>query len=216
MDNSSAEAGCRDLLLIRHGTTDMAGTLCGQSDPPLNEQGMKQAEALALRLQGTPVYRLYSSDLQRAVQTAVTLSAVWNVDVIPRKDLREISFGDWEGRRWAEIRQSLPGTQAMDSTPDFGAPNGETFAAFRHRVLTAFREIIADSRQVCTAVVAHLGVIRIVLSELSSPDALWTPDQKMEYCAVYRIRLGSGFSELQLPQRAVPACTFKQGRKEGT
>ena len=144
MDDSNTGSRSNGLLLIRHGITDMAGTLCGQSDPPLNEQGMQQAGALAARLESTPVCRLYSSDLQRAVQTARPLAEAWNVDLMPRKDLREISFGDWEGRRWAEIRSSIPDTQAMDSSPELCAPHGETFAAFRHRVRRAFREIIAD------------------------------------------------------------------------
>lgn len=190
------DCSSEDLLLIRHATTDMAGTLCGHSDPPLNREGRKQAGALASLLQNTPVRRLYSSDLQRAVQTALPLSAAWRIAAISCEDLREISFGDWEGRRWAEIRASFPDTQTMDSSPELCAPRGERFAVFRERVLRIFRNIVATSNGVCTAIVTHLGVIRVVLGELFPADPLWRPDHKMDYCAVYRMRLRSGSSEL--------------------
>lgn len=185
-----------ELLLIRHGITDMAGTLCGQSDPPLNEEGRKQAKALASLLRSAPVRRIYSSDLQRAVQTALPLAESWNIRGISRRDLREISFGDWEGRRWADVRASLPAAGAIDSSPELCAPRGEIFAVFRDRVLRAFREILAESSGVCTAVVTHLGVIRVVLSELFPPGPQWIPEKRIDYCTGYRVELGSGSLEL--------------------
>ena len=192
---SDVEFSPGDLLLIRHGITDMAGTLCGQSDPPLNEEGHKQAKALASLLESAPVGRLYSSDLQRAVQTALPLADAWNIAAISRKDLREISFGDWEGKRWAEIRSTFPHASNMDSSA-FCATRGETFAAFRARVLRAVRHIVAESSGACTAVVTHLGVIRVLLGELFPPGTHWNTEKRIEYCAVYCIRRSKGSSEL--------------------
>src|ERR1700685_2736802 len=96
------------LLLIRHAITDMSGTFCGQSDPPLNLMGIAQARALALLAAGWNVRRLYTSDLRRAVQTAEPLADLWKIPIEPRSGFREISFGHWEGKRWAEIRDEEP------------------------------------------------------------------------------------------------------------
>ena len=104
-----------ELFLIRHATTDMAGTLCGQIDPPLNAMGREQASSLALLLRSRDVRRLYTSDLQHTVQTARPLAQLWAVPIVKRADLREISFGNWEGRRWSEVRTCVPDIRAMGS-----------------------------------------------------------------------------------------------------
>lgn len=174
----------------------MAGTLCGQADPPLNATGKEQANALAASLKGWNVQRLYASDLQRAIQTAIPLAELWNVALEPRIDLREISFGAWEGKRWSEIRAHWPGRGTMESWPDLCAPTGETFASFRGRILRALNEIIAERADETIAMVLHLGVIQVMLRELSSPGRIRDLNQRIDYCAVYRIRIDGSSSEL--------------------
>lgn len=182
-----------ELFLIRHATTDMAGTLCGQIDPPLNAMGREQASSLALLLRSRDVRRLYTSDLQHTVQTARPLAQLWAVPIVKRADLREISFGNWEGRRWSEVRTCGPDIRAMGSSPELGAPGGETFARFRARILLALKRTIADSNGYTSAIVTHLGVMRVLLTELTSTGAIWDPQRRIDYCAVYRF-LVSGSS----------------------
>jgi alpha-ribazole phosphatase/probable phosphoglycerate mutase len=176
----------QELFLIRHATTDMAGTLCGQVDPSLNALGREQASSLALLFRSRNVRRLYTSDLQRAAQTARSLAEVCGVPLVQMADLREISFGSWEGKRWSEVRARGPNITAMESSPELGAPGGETFACFRTRVLLALKSAIADSNGCTSAIVTHLGVMRVILTELTSTSAIWNPQQRIEYCAVYR------------------------------
>jgi broad specificity phosphatase PhoE len=190
-----------EVLLIRHATTDMTGTLCGQIDPPLNAMGREQASALASLLRNWNVRRLYASDLQRALQTAQPLAELWNIPIVARSDLREISFGAWEGRRWSEIRAEGPDITAMETSPELGAPGGETFACFRNRVLSTLKETTADSGGQLTAIVTHLGVMRVVLNELSKPqlnqaNRVWNPLQRIDPCAIYRILVNGGSFEL--------------------
>src|ERR1700684_516802 len=106
MDDSGN--GAHDLLLIRHGTTDMAGKLCGSMDPPLNDVGRGQANDLVSLLRSRDIRLIYASDLLRAVQTAEYLSSDLSIPIVVRPDLREISFGEWEGRRWSELKAGLP------------------------------------------------------------------------------------------------------------
>lgn len=169
----------------------MTGTLCGQSDPPLNAMGREQARALALLLRRWNVRRLYASDLQRAVQTAEPLEQLWGIPITPLRALREISFGDWEGRRWSQIRADEPDLRAMESAPELGAPGGETFGCFRERVLRALKETMVESNPDLAAIVTHLGVMRVILNELSSADCVWEPQQRIDHCSIYRIRIGS-------------------------
>lgn len=185
----------QDLFLIRHATTDMNGTLCGQSDPPLNAMGRAQASALADLLGGWKVRRLYTSDLQRAVQTAQFLGERWGIPVQARSALREISFGDWEGKSWSQIRAEEPDVAQMESPAEICAPGGETFASFRDRVLRALNETITECDGRLTAMVTHLGVIRVILKELSSADSEWEPWQRIDHCAVHRIQVNRSFLE---------------------
>lgn len=179
----------QDLLLIRHAITDMNGTLCGQSNPPLNAMGRAQANALAHQLESWKVRRLYASDLQRAVQTAQYLGKRWGIPVEERSGLREISFGDWEGRSWAQIRADEPDIAVLETSSKLCAPGGETFEFFRNRVLQVLKDTIAECNGQLAAIVTHLGVIRVSLKELSSADCVWESWQRIDHCSVYRIRV---------------------------
>jgi alpha-ribazole phosphatase/probable phosphoglycerate mutase len=196
----------QELFLIRHATTDMAGTLCGQVDPSLNAIGREQARALAQWLQHRQVRRLYTSDLRRAVQTARPLAGLWDLPILKRPGLREISFGAWEGKRWSEIRTADPDITAMESSPKLGAPGGETFACFRARILFALKQTLAESEGHTSAIVTHLGVMRVILTELVPKNPNWDPRQRIEYCAVYQLRVsGSSFAPAEPSINPIPS-----------
>jgi 2,3-bisphosphoglycerate-dependent phosphoglycerate mutase len=80
------------LWLIRHGLTDwnLEGRYQGQSDIPLNAEGLAQARRLAERLKGTSIEALFSSDLLRAYQTAKILGECLGLPVQADPRLREI------------------------------------------------------------------------------------------------------------------------------
>ncbi len=185
----------QELLFIRHAATDMSGTFCGQSDPPLNAIGTAQASALASVLRGWNVHRLYASDLQRAIETAEPLAKLWNIPIATRRALREISFGQWEGKRWAEIRADEPDIRRMETSPELCAPGGESFTCFRHRVAQALHEVILECDGQLAAIVTHLGVMSVVLKELNSATCAWKPQQRIDHCSVYRIAVGKTFLE---------------------
>jgi alpha-ribazole phosphatase/probable phosphoglycerate mutase len=187
----------QELILIRHATTDMTGTLCGHSNPPLNETGIAQARALSEQLRSWKIRRLYSSDLQRTVQTAQPMAELWQIPIVERSAFREVSFGDWEGRRWSEVRDAIPDIAAMESAPGPCAPGGEAFAYFRDRVLSALKETADECSGNLAAVVTHLGVMRVILNELGAADSVWNPRQRIEPCSFYRIRLNQAFLKTQ-------------------
>ncbi len=95
------------LFLIRHGQTDwnLAGKLQGHADIPLNLTGKEQAQKVAqfLKKKQTALNALYSSDLQRAHQTAQEISKLFLLDIILAADLREGHFGKIQGLTNKEI-----------------------------------------------------------------------------------------------------------------
>ncbi len=96
------------LLLVRHGETDWNQQMRfqGQTDVPLNAKGLEQADTIARRLRNEPLQAIYSSDLQRAMQTAHVVATYHDLKPIPDSGLRELSYGVWEGMSREEILQS--------------------------------------------------------------------------------------------------------------
>ncbi|MHB0939990.1 MAG: histidine phosphatase family protein, partial [Armatimonadota bacterium] len=117
------------LYLIRHGQTDwnLAQRFQGQSDIPLNEIGRRQANALADRLSSQPFEVAYSSDLQRALETAKVIAGD-RLEIKTDLRLREMDFGDWEGATYNKIKEECPGalTTWEDDVYKNAPPNGET------------------------------------------------------------------------------------------
>jgi broad specificity phosphatase PhoE len=134
-----------EMWLVRHGQTDwnLANIFQGQSDIPLNETGIKQAQSLALKLAGTPFDALYSSDLSRARQTAEIIAEHIRLPVMIDPRLREIRQGIWEGMSVEEVKQKFSPDFSRDSdyltTPR--AAGAETLAQVITRMLEVANEI---------------------------------------------------------------------------
>jgi broad specificity phosphatase PhoE len=156
------------VLLVRHVHTEMAGRFCGQIDPPISAEGRNQLTDLERRLLPYQLTQVFSSDLLRARQTAEAISAWTGVSVQTVPELREISFGRWEGLSWPEIEARDPeyAERWAREYPRLAAPEGEDFAAFSARVQGALRRVADKSLGGCAAVVTHGGVIRTLLLEL--------------------------------------------------
>jgi broad specificity phosphatase PhoE len=154
--------------LIRHGETDwnMSGRWQGHADIPLNEIGRAQARRLAARLQsdGIRFDAIYTSDLQRAAETAQIIGAA--LDIAPRSlpALREIDVGAWSGLTRAEVIAAdsdiFTRLEAGEDLPRGGA---ERFAHLVERVVTAVERLAATHRGQTLALVTHGGPVRALL-----------------------------------------------------
>jgi broad specificity phosphatase PhoE len=133
------------LHLVRHGQTDwnLEGRFQGQADPPLNATGRAQAEALAEGLIVDPLHALYTSDLERARQTAAALAIRTGLVATPEPRLREVHHGAWDGLLLAEIRARYPREWAQrERRPEtVRPPGGETVAEVAARVAAALDDI---------------------------------------------------------------------------
>ncbi len=133
------------LVLIRHGETDwnLEGRYQGQSDPPLNAQGRRKAEALIPQLRPLGLCCLYSSLLQRAWETACILARGLGLPLFPEPRLAEINLGAWEGMRVEDIQNRDPEAFARWIQDPWHSrpPQGESPQEVWSRVWPAVQEI---------------------------------------------------------------------------
>ena len=155
------------LYLIRHGETEQnkSGVLMGSTDTPLNDHGRLQAANLRERINALEVDAIYTSPLQRAVETA-TLVFGDRQPIIADSSLQEFHFGEWEGMHFAEISRQYPEVWRLWLTDweQTHIPGGEAFAAFKQRVIGATEELVRLHQGRRVAVVSHGGCIRSLLA----------------------------------------------------
>jgi alpha-ribazole phosphatase len=160
------------LLIVRHGQTDWnsVGRFQGQMDIPLNPTGLEQAHAVARRLSTESPAAIYTSDLQRARQTAEIIYRALPGDgrcpLIAESRLRELCFGEWEGLTYNQIQSSQPHLlQRWENDLEHTAPpGGETLLALADRVQAAFHSIIQAYPDATILLVAHGGPLQMLIS----------------------------------------------------
>jgi 2,3-bisphosphoglycerate-dependent phosphoglycerate mutase len=134
-----------EFWLVRHGQTDwnIDERWQGHSDIPLNTAGVEQARLLAEKLTGQHFDTLYSSDLQRAAQTAEVIGASLGLAYQTDPRLREINLGQWEGMLVSDVRQQFPDAWKERQRDPLNArpPGGETLPEVAARLEQAFTDI---------------------------------------------------------------------------
>ncbi|MFZ4652414.1 MAG: histidine phosphatase family protein [Rubrivivax sp.] len=151
------------ILAIRHGQTDWNahGRIQGHLDIGLNDAGREQARRLGDALLGQDVAAVYSSDLQRARETAAEVSRATGAGVVLEPALRERAFGVFEGLTHTEIEQRWPEEvrRWRQRDPAFAAQGGETLVEFHARCVGAAQRLAGAHRGEVIALVAHGGVM---------------------------------------------------------
>lgn len=130
------------VLLLRHGrtTANAGGGLVGRSPVALDEQGRAQAAAVGQRLRELPVRAVVTSPLPRCRQTVA--AALPELPATVEERLTECGYGDWEGRKLADLSQDplWPVVQQHPAGARFPGPDGESLAAMSARAVAAVRE----------------------------------------------------------------------------
>ena len=159
------------LIVVRHGRTaaNAAGLLLGHADPPLDETGLAQADALAAALPRPA--RVVTSPLQRARETASAFNAVAEVD----ERWIELDYGGYDGKPVADVPAEV--WAAWRADPDFAPPGGESLAALRVRVERAADELLEQARDEDVVVVTHVSPIKAAVGWALGvgPEINWRP-----------------------------------------
>lgn len=165
------------LYLIRHGQTDwnIEGRWQGQADVPLNSMGKEQAVIIARQMVYVGIEAIYSSDLIRASETAITISKMINIDFEEDHRLREIDQGEWQGLLVSEIEEKYTDifNQRLNDPLHIAPPGGEMVLQVRDRVIEAVEEIVCKHPYNRVAIVSHgfaLAVIQIYMMNRTISD----------------------------------------------
>jgi broad specificity phosphatase PhoE len=155
------------LILVRHAssTWNDERRIQGQLDPPLSAKGAEQAARVATRFRGVAVDGFYSSDLQRARQTAEAIAGELGRQPELLPELREVALGEWEGLNRDEIVARYPDAwEEWRARPSWDVvPGGEGSVAFEGRVGAAMSLLTARHQSGRVVVVTHGGVIQVAL-----------------------------------------------------
>jgi probable phosphoglycerate mutase len=124
-------------LLIRHGENDyvkqsrLSGRMPGIH---LNEKGRAQAQALAEKLKSAPIKAVYSSPLERAIQTAEPLAKALGLEVVPRPGLIETDVGEWQGKTIKGLSRLKIWRKVLSAPSLMRFPGGESFIESQYRI----------------------------------------------------------------------------------
>jgi probable phosphomutase (TIGR03848 family) len=156
------------LLLIRHAQNEWVrtGKLAGWTPGVhLNEEGQKQAELLGKRLASAKLQAVYSSPLERAVETAqAVLSHYPNLELQIEQDVGEVDFGKWTGKRLQQLARTRLWKVVQGYPSGARFPDGESFREMQFRVVSALEGIAARYPTAVVAVVSHSDVIKAVVA----------------------------------------------------
>lgn len=155
------------VLLIRHGTNDwvkgrLAGWLPGVH---LNDAGKEQAQTLAARLASFPLAAIYSSPLDRTVETAQYLAAPHKLAVQIVAEIGEVRYGDWEGGELKELskHELWHGIQHYPSGTRFPG-GGETLGEVQMRAVAAIDRLRDQHPKAIIALVSHADLLKLVIA----------------------------------------------------
>lgn len=158
------------ILLVRHGETEWnaVSRVQGQSNSDLSARGRRQAETIAARLAVMPIHAIYSSDLTRALDTAAPIAARHGLTVQNAPELRERSFGAWEGLTTDEIAVRFPAEYSQwrsgqsDVEQDIHADvGGETWPQVQGRVFPFLEGVLRKWPEQTVLLVGHGGSLRV-------------------------------------------------------
>lgn len=155
------------ILLVRHAQNDWVdkNRLAGwTSGVHLNDVGVQQAAQLGERLAHLPIAAIYSSPLERCVESAEYIATHHHLTLIPQDEIGEVRYGKWEGKKIAKLAKK-PEWHAVQFFPSrFGFPGGETMRGVQARAVNALEQIAATHKEEMVVVVSHADVIKLVLA----------------------------------------------------
>ncbi len=163
----------KKVLILRHGKTEAnfeKRYIGSRTDISLSAEGINGVEAASsyIRQEAGDNIFLVSSPMKRAVQTAEILFP--SEEVLLLEGLKEIDFGDFEGRNYEELKDNPDYQRWIDSNGTMPFPNGEDRAVFIDRSVAEFYEVLSLSGERTPVIVCHGGNIMGIMSTLTGKD----------------------------------------------
>ncbi len=152
------------LLLLRHASTEHTGKRLSGWTPGLHlsEQGIREARALADRLAPVEIHAVYSSPLERCLETAAAFAEPRGLKIETVEDVGEVRYGDWTGRELAQLAKEELWRVVQLHPSGARFPDGESLLEMQTRAVLACERLRAAHPEQTIAVFSHADVIKAV------------------------------------------------------
>jgi len=190
------------LYLLRHGEVESRyhRVFGGKIDMELSPLGHQQVQALAEYFRRHPPHVMYASPMKRVQQTLAPLAKWTGLNPIVLPGLREVDFGAWTGLSWEQVYERFK-ISAFDWLKQLEAGSiaeAESTADFRARVGESLKQILAESAHKEIAVVAHGGVIRMLLAIILDLPFAKMSIFDVEYASITKVKMAGNKTEIEL------------------
>jgi probable phosphoglycerate mutase len=187
-------------FLIRHGVTAVTGSRLYGRTPGihLDERGRRQAAALVERFEGVRLTALYSSPLERCVETMEPLAEARRLEIRTSDALIEMDAGAWTGRTLRSLQRLKLWVTVQRNPSRFSFPGGESFVDAEARVLDEIERIASRHPRGRVAVGTHGDLVRVLISHYAGAHLDQFQRVMAEPASVSVVHLGEGVPRILL------------------
>ena len=186
------------LILVRHALTvdNQKSRLSGHIDSSISEEGKEQIDKITNYLKDFDIDKIYTTTSSRTKDTVKKLSELKSIEIIEKESLKEISFGDFEGLTFDEIKDKYPKEfqDMIEKGYEYKYPNGESLIDSYNRVCIELDNIISNNDDRTILICSHGGTIRNIITYLISNSYKYHWNFKIDNGAVTILEVQDGFT----------------------
>ncbi|HSQ90023.1 histidine phosphatase family protein [Romboutsia sp.] len=186
------------LILVRHALTidNQNNRLSGHIDSVVSEIGKKQIDKLTTYLEKIDIDKIYTTTSSRTKDTVRKIAKLKKIDIIEKETLKEISFGDFEGVTFNEIKKNYPDEfkSIIDKGYEYKYPNGESLIDSYNRVANEISKIVFDNKDKTILICSHGGTIRNIITYLISNSYEYHWNFKIDNASITILEVENGFT----------------------
>ena len=186
------------LILVRHALTvdNQKSRLSGHIDSSISEEGKEQIDKITNYLKDFDIDKIYTTTSSRTKDTVKKLSELKSIEIIEKESLKEISFGDFEGLTFDEIKDKYPKEfqDMIEKGYEYKYPNGESLIDSYNRVCLELDNIISNNDDRTILICSHGGTIRNIITYLISNSYKYHWNFKIDNGSVTILEVQDGFT----------------------
>ena len=186
------------LILVRHALTvdNQKSRLSGHIDSSISEEGKEQIDKITNYLKDFDIDKIYTTTSSRTKDTVKKLSELKSIEIIEKESLKEISFGDFEGLTFDEIKDKYPKEfqDMIEKGYEYKYPNGESLIDSYNRVCIELDNNISNNDDRTILICSHGGTIRNIITYLISNSYKYHWNFKIDNGSVTILEVQDGFT----------------------
>lgn len=190
------------LILVRHALTidNQHGRLSGHIDSCLSEEGIEQAKKLTNYLEKFHVDKIYTTTSNRTKDTIKDLAKIKNLEIIENENLKEISFGNFEGITFEHIKSNYKEEfqKMIDQGYDYRYPKGESLIDSYNRVSKEVDKILETNNNKTVLICTHGGTVRNIISYLISNSHEYHWNFRIDNASITEIEVDNKFAVINM------------------